>query len=114
MKTTIKATALACSTFFLVPAATAAELPPREVRINTERLAALPPHEQVRVLEIQSRLEAIIATDRKYLDKEQRAEMRTEWKELKGEMKYFNRNGPVLYISTAALIIIILLLIILL
>ena len=94
--------------------ASAADLPGREVRINEERLAELPMVEQQRVLEIKDRLEAIIATDRSSLDPAQRAELRTEWKELKGEMKEYNGNGSVIYISTAGLIIIILLLILIL
>jgi hypothetical protein len=114
MRTTITTAAIACTAFFLAPAAVASELPARKVQINTERLAALPPAEQLRVLEIQDRLQAILATDRAALDAGQRTELRGEWKELKSEMKYYNRNGGVIYISTAALIIIILLLIILL
>jgi len=94
--------------------ASAIDLPTREVRINEERLAELPLVEQQRVLEIKDRLEAIIATDRSTLDHNSRAELRSEWKELKSEMKEYNRNGSVVYISTAGLIIIILLLIILL
>lgn len=92
----------------------AAAVPGREVRIHEERFAELPPIEQQRVLEIKERLETIIATDRSSLDPAQRTELRSEWKELKGEMKEYNRNGSVVYISTGGLIIIILLLIIIL
>jgi len=112
MRTTI--TTLACTALFLTPTVQAAELPPREVRIDHERLATLPEADQQRVLEIKERLETIIATDRKAMDAQQRSEMRSEWKELKSEMKEYNRNGSVVYISTGALIIIILLLIIIL
>jgi len=112
MRTSI--TTMAATALLLAPAAQAAELPPREVRINHERLATLPIEDQQRVLEIKDRLEAIIATDRKSLDAQQRSEMRTEWKALKSEVKQYNSRGSVLYISTGALIIIILLLIILL
>jgi hypothetical protein len=114
MRNTIAITAIAGFTFFLTPNAEAEILPSREVRINAERLAALPPAEQVRVLEIHDRLQELLATDRSTLDKEQRSELRSEWKELKSEMEYYNRNGSAVYISTGALIIIILLLIIIL
>lgn len=112
MRTTI--TTLACTALFLSPSAQAADLPPREVRIDHQRLAALPEADQQRVLEIKERLETMIATDRRSLDAQERSAMRKEWKELKGEMKEYNRNGNVVYISTGALIIIVLLLIIIL
>jgi hypothetical protein len=114
MRNTIVTTALSSFTFLLAPNAEAAVLPAREVRINAERLAALPPVEQERVLEIQDRLQELLATDRSSLEKAQRNELRSEWKELKSEMEYYNRNGNVVYISTGALIIIVLLLIIIL
>ena len=104
----------AASALFTSTPASATVLPTREVRIHEERLQELPLIEQQRVLEIKDRLDAIIATDRSSLDTEQRAELRNEWKELKGEMKEYNRNGNVIYISTAGLIIIILLLILIL
>jgi hypothetical protein len=104
----------AITALMMTTSASAVDLPHREVRINEERLALLPPEDQQRVLEIRDRLEALIATDRSSLDRTERAELRTEWKELKGEMEKYNRNGNTVYISTAALIIIILLLIILL
>lgn len=114
MKTAFTTAALFCTTFFLAPHASASALPDREVRIDQERLEKLPLADQQRVLEIKDRLEAIIATDRSELDKAGRQELRGEWKELKGEMKEYNSNGSVVYISTGALIIIILLLIIIL
>jgi hypothetical protein len=114
MRNTIATAALASSAFILAPDANAGILPTREVRINAERLAALPPEEQERVLEIHDRLQELLATDRSSLEKAQRNELRSEWKELKSEMQHYNRNGNVVYISTGALIIIILLLIIIL
>lgn len=95
-------------------AAATTSLPAREVHITAEGLARLPLADQQRVLELKERLEDIIATDRSALDRSQRTALRGEWKELKAEMKEFNRNGNVIYISTAGLIIIVLLLIILL
>jgi len=106
--------AFAAAAFCTTPSASAAPLPEREVRINNERFALLSPEEQAHVLSIKSRLETLMATDRSALEPAQRAELRSEWKSLKGEMKEANRNGSVVYISTAGLIIIILLLIILL
>lgn len=111
MKTTFFPMSLLAAALALSGTAQAAEKPVREVRINTERLNALAPTDQVRVLEIKDRLDAIIAVDRSSLDASERAELRSEWKELKSEMKEYNRNGSVIYISTAGLIIIILLLI---
>lgn len=114
MKTSIATIAIAGFALFLTPAAEAAILPSREVRVNAERLARLPAVEQERVLEIHDRLQVLLATDRSSLGKEQRSDLRSEWKELKSEMEHYNRNGSVVYISTGALIIIILLLIIIL
>ena len=96
------------------PIAPSEPLGRKEVHINQERLAQLPLEDQQRVLAIKDRLEIIIATDRSNLDRDQRTELRAEWKDLKDEMKEYNRNGNAVYISTAGLIIIILLLIILL
>lgn len=115
MKTTnFLSIAFAVIAFCNVELVAAATLPAREVRINNGRFAELTPVEQERVLEIKGRLETLLAVDRSTLEPVQRAELRNEWKELKGEMKELNRNGNVIYISTAGLIIIILLLIILL
>jgi hypothetical protein len=94
--------------------ASSSPVPGREVRINSERLAQLPVAEQERILAIKERLETLMTADRSSLTRDQRSELRGEWKELKGEMREANRNGSVIYISTASLIIIILLLIILL
>lgn len=102
------------SLFIVAPASAAAPPREREVRINTETLMKLPEADQDRVLEIKDRLEVLMATDRSAITAEQRDELRTEWKDLKREMKQYNRNGNVIYISTGGLIIIILLLIILL
>lgn len=114
MRNAIATAAIASFAFFLAPDAEAATLPSREVRIDAERLATMPFAEQERVLEIRDRLQALLETDRSSLDKEQRSGLRSEWKELKSEMDYYNRNGNVVYISTGALIIIVLLLIIIL
>lgn len=91
----------------------AVQVPPREVRLHDARFAQLSPMEQQRVLDLKDRLEVIMATDRSALDQDHRRDLRAEWKVLKGEMREANRNGSVIYISTAGLIIIILLLIIL-
>lgn len=109
-------TLLAASASLLLTAPASAAAPPREreVRINAENLAKLPQEDQERVLEIKDRLEVLMATERSSITPEQRGELRTEWNDLKREMKQYNQNGNVIYISTAGLIIIILLLIILL
>ncbi len=86
----------------------------REVRIDQQRFDRLAPSEQARVLEIKERLEAIMAMDRDAITREQRREMRGEWKDLKSEMKELNRGGTVIYISGLGLLLIIILLIILL
>lgn len=88
--------------------------PAREVIIDNARFEQLTCDEQAHVLDIKARLETIMATDRSQLDRAQRAELRSEWKDLKAEMADMNRGGTTIYISTAGLIIIILLLIILL
>lgn len=111
MRTTTLSIVLSALCLWPVSTASAEVPPPREVRINTERLALLPIADQERVLAIKARLEEIMSTDRSTLEGPERAELRSEWKELKSEMKQYNRNGSVLYISTGALIIIILLLI---
>ncbi len=88
--------------------------PSREVIIDNERFEQLTCVEQAHVLDIKSRLETIMATDRSQLDAEERKTLRSDWKALKEEMADMNRDGSTIYISTAGLIIIILLLIILL
>lgn len=105
---------LVASAFFMSMACHAAEPPKREVRINDEHFSALTLVEQQRVLEIKYRLESIIAIDRTSMEPAQRAQLRNEWRMLKGEMKEYDRNGSVIYISTAGIVIIILVLIILL
>lgn len=100
--------------FLAVPAATAETLGRKQVQLNTKNFAKLSEQDQQCVLELQSRIADVLATDRSSLSKDQRVELRNEWKTLKGEMDQYNRNGSVIYISTAGLIIIILLLIILL
>lgn len=76
----------------------------------------LAPAEQQDVLALKVRLEELIATDRSTLTPDERAAMRTEWKEMKREMRAHNEggHGHVIYLSTAAIIVIVLLLIILL
>ncbi len=96
--------------------AMAFDRPSKEVKINEKNLAKLAPAEQQEVLALKTRLEELIATDKSTLTSEERAALRTEWKELKNEMKEHNAaaGGSTIYISTAGLIIIILLLIIIL
>ncbi len=89
-------------------------LPAREVIIDNDRFEQLTCDEQSNVLDIKTRLETIIATDRSQLDRTERKALRSEWKTLKEEMAAANRDGSTIYISTAGIIIIILLLIILL
>jgi len=107
--------ALALSMSAAMPAM-AFERSSKEVKINETHLAKLAPEEQQEVLALKSRLEELIATDRSTLTSDERAALRTEWKELKSEMRDHNAaaGGSAIYISTAGLIIIILLLIILL
>lgn len=90
--------------------------PAKEVVVDQERLSALPPAEQQHVLDLQARMEKLLATDRSTLTRDQRHELRAEWRAMKSEMDLINERsgGTVVYISTAGLIIIILLLIILL
>lgn len=115
MRTTnILATSAACIALLLATPANALDRPVREVRINAENLAKLPPEQQQRVLEIKNRLEELMAVDRTAIDPSDRAAMRSELKALKREMKAHNRDGTVIYLSTAGIIIILLILIILL
>lgn len=89
-------------------------VPTREVMIDNDRFEQLTCDEQAHVLDIRSRLETIMSTDRSQLDDTERKALRSDWKALKEEMAAVNRDGTTIYISTAGLIIIILLLIILL
>ena len=90
--------------------------PSKEIKINEKHLSNLAPEQQQEVLVLKGRLEALIATDRSTMTSEERTALRTEWKELKNEMREHNAaaGGQAIYISTAGIIIIILLLIILL
>ncbi|MCC7502218.1 MAG: hypothetical protein IT229_06795 [Flavobacteriales bacterium] len=106
--------ATSAAVFLAAPAATAEPIGRKEVHLNAKNFAKLSEQDKHRVLELQSRIADVLATDRNSLSKEERVELRNEWKTLKGEMDQYNRNGSVIYISTAGLIIIILLLIILL
>ena len=90
-----------------------ASLPEKEIKINKENFAKLSETEQERVLYITERLEAIYATDRSELNKAERAELRSELKDLKEEVKAINAQQPIIYISATALLIIILLIILL-
>ncbi len=93
----------------------AAPIGERKVVIEQERFERLSADDQQGVLDLQQRMETLLATDRAELSGQERAELRQEFKEMKTEMKSYNAgNGNVIYISTAGLIIIILLLIILL
>lgn len=114
MKRTIQwATTLALA-LTLSHSATASNRQKREVRINEERFATLSATEQAEVMAIKDRLEVVLATDRSALDRNERAALRTEWRQLKKDMDEHNRGGTVIYLSTAAIIIIILLLILIL
>lgn len=86
----------------------------RQVVVDQERLSSMSMADQAAVLRIQERLESILATDRAALDAADRRALRSEYRELKREMKQYNAGGTVIYISTAGIIIILLLLIILL
>lgn len=99
-----------------VPAfANAAQIGERTVVIHQERFERLSEEDQRAVLELQQRLETLLATDRSALSASERSALRKDFKEMKAEMKsYKAAGGSVIYISTAGLIIIILLLIILL
>lgn len=87
----------------------------RKVVIEQERFERLSVAEQTAVLDLQQRLETLLATDRAELSSKERSELRSEYKAMKSELRTFNAaNGNVIYISTAGIIIIVLLLIILL
>ncbi|MBL7950266.1 MAG: hypothetical protein JNM62_00985 [Flavobacteriales bacterium] len=70
--------------------------------------------DQRSILELQGRLEAVLATDRSELTSAERKALRAEYREMKREMDAYNAGGTVIYLSTAGIIIILLLLIILL
>ena len=112
--TTLKTVMLTLATTALFSAPAFASEPKPEFRINEENLAKLSTQDQERVLEIGARWEAIASMDRSELDRSDRKELRAEVKALKAEAKTFNRDGTVIYLSSAAIIIIILLLILIL
>lgn len=117
MKTTrtfLLAAATGMALFLASPSATAHAPGEKEVHINAKNFDKLSSTEQQQVLDLQARMTTLLATDRSTLSKAERQALRTEWRSMKGEMEHLNREGSVLYISTAGLIIIILLLIILL
>ena len=87
---------------------------PREVIVDQAALSALPLDQQERVLDLQCRLETLLATDKSTLDREERKALRSDYRAMKNEMDLINRDGTVLYLSTGAIIIIILLLILIL
>ena len=86
----------------------------REVGIDQEHFSKLSAEDQAGVLDLKVRMETLMTTDRSTLTGAQRRELRTQWRAMQHEMNNYNRDGTVIYISTAGLIIIILLLIILL
>ena len=88
--------------------------PGKEVLIDSARFTTLTAEEQAHVLDLKARMETILATDKSQLEREQRNALRSDWRALKEEMANTNRDGTVIYISTAGIIIILLLLIILL
>lgn len=116
LRTTFSKLALSAALIVSVPAfANAAPIGERTVVIQQERFDRLSVDDQQAVLDLQQRLETLLATDRSALSALERAELRKDFKEMKSEMKSYNAaGGNVIYISTAGLIIIILLLIILL
>lgn len=88
----------------------------KEVIVNAELLSGLPAEDRSQVIDLQHRMESLLATDRATLTPVQRRALRSEWKSMKQEMNEVNARsgGTVIYISTAGIIIILLLLIILL
>ena len=92
----------------------AAPIGERHVIVDQEKLRSLSDADQAAVLDLQQRLEGVLATDRSALSAEERKALRGEYGDLKREMKEYNAGGTVIYFSTAGIIIIILLLIILL
>ncbi|MBL0045298.1 MAG: hypothetical protein IPP33_13180 [Flavobacteriales bacterium] len=87
---------------------------PREVIVDQVALSSLPVEQQSRVLDLQCRLETLLATDKSPLGREERQALRTDYRAMKEEMNAINRDGTVIYLSTGAIIIIILLLILIL
>lgn len=87
---------------------------PRQVVVDKAALSSLPQEQQTRVLDLQCRLETLLATDKSSLSKEERQALRSDYRSMKDEMNLINRDGTVIYLSTGAIIIIILLLILIL
>lgn len=104
--------ALAASTLLTAPSF--AKEPRSHFRIDAANFEKLNAQEQERVLQIGARWDAIANMDRSDLSKSDRKELRTEVTTMKKEVRSYNRNGTVIYLSTGAIIIIILLLIIIL
>lgn len=92
----------------------AAPIGERQVIVDQERLRTMSASDQAAVLDLQARLENVLATDRSALSSEERRALRKEYQGLKAEMAQYNAGGTVIYLSTGAIIIILLLLIILL
>lgn len=93
---------------------TAAPIGERRVIVDQERLQKLNPEDQRAVLDLQQRMENVLATDRSQLTSAERKVLRDEYRGMKREMDELNAGGTVIYLSTAGIIIILLLLIILL
>lgn len=92
----------------------AAPIGERQVIVDQERLRTMSASDQAAVLDLQARLENVLATDRSALSSDERRALRKEYQGLKTEMAQYNAGGTVIYLSTGAIIIILLLLIILL
>jgi len=86
---------------------------PRQVIVDHSVLNARPPEEQARVLDLQCRLETLLATDKSTLGREERKALRSDYRAMKEEMDLLNRDGTAIYLSTGAIIIILLLILIL-
>ena len=87
---------------------------PRQVVVDQAVLGSLPLEQQARVIDLQCRLETLLATDKSTLGKEERQALRSDYRAMKDEMAAINRDGTVIYLSTGAIIIIVLLLILIL
>lgn len=87
--------------------------PTAKIVVNQENLAKLSPADQVRVLAIADRLEAITTMDRSALTSSERKALRSETRQLKDQAREFNQHGEVLYISAGTIIIILLIILIL-
>ncbi|HRD51380.1 MAG TPA: hypothetical protein PKY96_01900 [Flavobacteriales bacterium] len=103
-------------TFIAAVPAPACAAPKKEVAVDAERLALLSEADRTHVLDLQLRMDRLIAIDRTEITAEERRALRADWKGMKHEMNELNARsgGTVIYISTAGLIILLLILIILL